>query len=93
MMQEFTKCVIDTIKSIPYGQVMSYGEVADLCGSPKGARQVVRVLHIYGGSMELPWHRVIKKDFKLPQSSFIEEHKMRLIAEGLKIENNRVIKK
>ncbi len=58
-MQPFTRRVIEIVKGIPEGSVMTYGQVAELAGSKRGARQVVRVLHSMSTAYELPWHRVI----------------------------------
>jgi len=58
-MQPFTQRVIEIIKSIPEGHVMTYGQVARLAGSPRGARQVVRILHSLSRIYKLPWHRVV----------------------------------
>ena len=38
---------------------MTYGQVAAAAGSPRGARQVVRVLHSMSEKYGLPWHRII----------------------------------
>jgi len=37
-MTQFTEEVLVIIKGIPYGRVMSYGQVARLAGNTKGAR-------------------------------------------------------
>ncbi|MCD9022127.1 MGMT family protein [Cohnella silvisoli] len=58
-MQPFTEQVIQIIKSIPEGYVMTYGQVAEQAGSPRGARQVVRILHSLSAKHNLPWHRVV----------------------------------
>jgi methylated-DNA-protein-cysteine methyltransferase-like protein len=58
-MTDFTKRVITIIQGIPPGHVMSYGQVAAAAGSPRGARQVVRVLHSMSSKFDLPWHRII----------------------------------
>lgn len=58
-MNLFTERVIRIIKGIPAGHVMTYGQVAAAAGSPRGARQVVRVLHSMSKKYELPWHRII----------------------------------
>ena len=58
-MEPFTERVIEIIKGIPEGKVMTYGQIAKLAGSPRGARQVVRVLHTLSEKYKLPWHRVI----------------------------------
>ncbi|TDK64044.1 MGMT family protein [Bacillus salipaludis] len=58
-MTPFTENVISIIKNIPAGKVMTYGQIAGLAGSPRAARQVVRILHSMSRKHSLPWHRVI----------------------------------
>ncbi|MNP11865.1 Methylated-DNA--protein-cysteine methyltransferase [compost metagenome] len=58
-MQPFTQQVIDIIRAIPKGKVMTYGQIAASAGSPRGARQVVRILHTMSNTYDLPWHRVL----------------------------------
>ncbi|AJY74684.1 MGMT family protein [Paenibacillus beijingensis] len=58
-MQPFTERVVAIIQSIPAGKVMTYGQIAAMAGSPRGARQVVRILHAMSGKYGLPWHRVV----------------------------------
>lgn len=65
IMQPFTKRVIEIIKEIPEGKVMSYGQIASIAGSKRGARQVSRILHSMSKKYELPWHRVLNKQGKI----------------------------
>jgi methylated-DNA-protein-cysteine methyltransferase related protein len=58
-MQSFTSRAIKIIQNIPPGKVMTYGQVAKLAGSPRGARQVVRILHSMSEKYDLPWFRVL----------------------------------
>jgi len=58
-MTQFTEDVINIIKMIPYGKVMTYGQIAAYANNPRGARQVSRILHSMSRKHELPWHRVI----------------------------------
>lgn len=58
-MEVFTRKAMDAIQNIPAGKVMTYGQVASYAGSPRGARQVARILHSMSKKYELPWHRVI----------------------------------
>ncbi|KON88485.1 DNA methyltransferase [Sporosarcina globispora] len=58
-MQPFTEEVIKIIRRIPRGKVMTYGQIARLAGSPRGARQVVRILHTQSEKHQLPWQRVV----------------------------------
>jgi len=57
---EFTKKVIQLIKSIPKGRVATYGLIAKLAGKPQGSRGVGWILHSSSRGHDLPWHRVIK---------------------------------
>lgn len=61
-MEPFTARVIEAIKHIPPGTVMTYGQIARIAGSPRAARQVARVLHSMSRNYQLPWHRVVNKD-------------------------------
>lgn len=84
-MQPFTKRVIEVISSIPPGRVMSYGQVAAAAGSPRAARQVVRVLHSMSAAHQLPWHRVINKlgEIAIQDDESASEQRIRLEEEGV----------
>jgi alkylated DNA nucleotide flippase Atl1 len=56
---DYASQVLDVVDTIPPGQVMSYGDIAEYLGVG-GPRQVGRVLARYGGGA--PWWRVIHAD-------------------------------
>ena len=58
-MKPFTERAVKIIRDIPPGKVMTYGQIAGLAGSPRAARQIVRILHSMSKKYHLPWHRVI----------------------------------
>jgi methylated-DNA-protein-cysteine methyltransferase-like protein len=60
---QFAKDVYALVELIPPGRVMSYGQVAALCGSPRSARIVGQVAH--WGPPELPWQRVVNRQGRL----------------------------
>ncbi|MGM8366039.1 MGMT family protein [Virgibacillus sp. W0181] len=64
-MQPFTKQVLQIIQQIPKGKVMTYGQIAQYAGSPRGARQVARILHSMSTKHHLPWHRVVNAQGKI----------------------------
>ncbi|CEG22196.1 Methylated-DNA--protein-cysteine methyltransferase [Planococcus massiliensis] len=64
-MQPFTLKAIELIAQIPKGKVMTYGQIAACAGSPRGARQVARLLHSMSRKHGLPWHRVINAQGKI----------------------------
>ena len=47
---------------IPFGSVVSYGDIANWCGKPKAARAVGGALHNNPIPFLIPCHRVIGKD-------------------------------
>ncbi|PLT30613.1 DNA methyltransferase [Peribacillus deserti] len=83
---------ISIIVGIPPGKVMAYGQIARLSGSPRGARQVVRILHSMSEKYELPWHRVVnaKGEIAFRSEDGADEQKERLQAEGIIIQDNKV---
>lgn len=86
-LQPFTERVIRIIKAIPEGYVMTYGQVAAEAGSPRGARQVVRILHSLSSAHQLPWHRVVnaKGEVALQEDESRMEQITRLESEGVEI--------
>ncbi len=57
----FRQHVIEIVRAIPRGRVLTYGQVALLVGTPRGARQVGRVLYQLGSTSRVPWQRVINR--------------------------------
>ena len=51
--------VWNALKSIPYGQTVSYGQVADILNKPRAARAVGRANHENPLCLIIPCHRVI----------------------------------
>jgi len=93
MYAPFTERALRVIRSIPEGKVASYGQVAALSGSPKAARQVVRILHTLSTSEKLPWHRIIGAHgaISLPNGAGFEEQKSLLETEGVRVaEDGRI---
>lgn len=59
MKSKFAERINFLVEQIPFGRVMTYGQLATLAGSPNSARIVGGIAH-YGDS-NLPWHRVVNK--------------------------------
>ncbi len=82
-----------TICDIPKGSVASYGQIAEITGIRRGARQVGYALrHLPKGS-KVPWYRVIQASgkiaFKAGSDAFNEQSK-RLMLEDVAILEGRV---
>ena len=89
-METFTEKAILIIKNIPAGKVMTYGQIAKLAGSPRGARQVVRILHSMSKKHQLPWHRVInsKGEIGLKEDEHFSIQRLSLESEGIEFNLN-----
>jgi len=55
----FRERVESLVAQIPAGRVMTYGQLAALCGSPRAARIVGGIAHY--SDPDLPWQRVVNK--------------------------------
>ena len=83
---DFTDAVIETIESIPRGEISTYGEVAQESGYPGAARAVGNLLRTVPG---LPWWRVITSTGRLVPDNEAE-HAMLLRAEGVSVMKGKV---
>ena len=61
----FRRRVWDALLTIPYGETISYAELARRVGSPKGVRAVGQANHHNPLSILIPCHRVVGKDGSL----------------------------
>ena len=56
---EFQRRVREVVRSIPWGETLTYGEVANLAGSPGAARAVGGVMATNPVPLLIPCHRVL----------------------------------
>ena len=80
-MNPFYQMVYDTVARIPYGRVVSYGQIACMLGRPRAAREV-------GWAMRrcpdgLPWHRVVMADGSVAGGEYYDTRKAILEAENV----------
>lgn len=85
---EFRYRVEQLVAQIPKGKVMTYGQIAALCGSPLAARIVGGIAHF--GDPDLPWQRVVNKKGGLASGypGGRAEHKKHLEAEGVVVSDD-----
>lgn len=89
---KFAERVEALVRQIPKGRVMTYGQIAALCGNARAARIVGGVAHF--GDSELPWQRVVNKSGGLAAGypGGRAGHAEHLKAEGVEItEDYRVV--
>jgi methylated-DNA-protein-cysteine methyltransferase-like protein len=83
----------DTIEDIPPGSVANYGQVAEIAGVPRGARQVAYALRHVPADRDLPWHRVITASGRIAfeaGSLNFRRQRDRLKDEGVPVINGKV---
>lgn len=83
----------ETIQDIPKGAVANYGQIAEIAGIPRGARQVGYALRHTPKDLKLPWHRVITASGKSAfdrNSRHFKMQRERLLEEGVPLMNGKV---
>lgn len=82
-----------TIREIPEGLVASYGQIAEIAGIVRGARQVGTALRCLPSGHNVPWHRVLQASgtiaFQKGSDKF-DEQSERLSKEGVAILEGKV---
>ncbi|MBD2074495.1 MGMT family protein [Phormidium sp. FACHB-592] len=76
------------VQQIPYGQVATYGQVAELANLPRRARLVGYALFRVAPEMDVPWHRVINAKGEVSESPvrYGSDHLQRSLLEAEGIE-------
>jgi methylated-DNA-protein-cysteine methyltransferase-like protein len=83
----------DTIRDIPKGSVASYGQIAEVAGIPRGARQVGYALRHLPDGHDVPWHRVIQASGKIAfdkDTAKFEEQSKRLQKDDVAVIAGRI---
>ena len=83
----------DTICDIPKGSVASYGQIAEIAGIPRGARQVGYTLRNLPEGHSVPWHRVVQSAGTIAfdkDSRQFRTQRDRLRDEGVRVTDGRV---
>ena len=80
-MNEYYSKIYEMVGRIPYGRVVSYGQIAFLLGKPRGAREVGRAM--YRCPEHLPWQRVVKSDGAIAGGEHAEIRRAMLESEGV----------
>jgi methylated-DNA-protein-cysteine methyltransferase-like protein len=83
----------ETIQDIPKGRVANYGQIAEISGIPRGARQVGYALRNAPEALDLPWHRVLTSSGKIAFDSGSPQFRVqrdRLRDEGVTVTRGQV---
>lgn len=87
------QAIYAVVQAIPFGRVATYGQVADLAGLPRAARQVGYALNALRGTdsvADVPWHRVVNAQGKVSvrAEAGTEEYQQDLLmAEGVEFDH------
>ena len=90
--KKFDKKAWGAISHIPYRQLATYGQIADLIGAYGCARQVGWSLRRLPVTSKIPWHRVVNAQSRISMSLSREGsdwiQRQLLIAEGIPVNND-----
>ena len=85
--------IYQALAAVPCGNVVTYGQLAELAGLPRAARLVGRTLRNLPNGTNLPWHRVINAAGRLSlniDSDSGQLQRARLQDEGVVVTNGRI---
>ncbi len=92
-MLAINEIIWQTVGSIPFGRVATYGQIAALSGYPSHARYVGSTLRKLPKNSKLPWYRVInaqgKISFPLGSDAYKRQYEL-LINDGIVFKNDRI---
>lgn len=80
-MNPFFHQVYDVVSKIPYGKVVSYGQIARMLGRPRAAREVGWAMRCCPDG--LPWQRVVMANGGITGGEYAEMRRAMLESEGV----------
>ena len=90
----FRQNVLTMIRKLVFGEICTYGEVAELCGSPRAARAVGGALAANPIPVIIPCHRVVASNGRLTGFSApggVHSKKALLQLEGIEFKGMQVV--
>ena len=86
----FQRRIFERLMHIPYGRIVSYGDIADELGDPGAARAVGQAVGANPLPIVVPCHRVVRSDGKLGGYSGGQHRKVTLLGiEGVDVDGPR----
>lgn len=88
---DFKDSIYSLVSRIPKGRLMTYGQIAALCGRPRAAWEVGQIAHF--GPEDLPWQRVVNKQGGLAKGwpGGIGIHRQLLESEGIQVTEDNTV--
>ena len=90
----FFKKVYVVARTIPYGKVTSYGEIAKFLGAARSARMVGWAMNASYNDDTVPAHRVVNKQGLLTGKEHFDGTNLMqqlLESEGIVVKNNKIV--
>ena len=85
--------IYQLLKTIPFGKVTTYGDIAKALGRPRSSRVVGYALHVNPDPQNIPCYKVVNRDgFLTPAFAFGGQDAQRamLEGEGIEVVNGKV---
>ena len=85
--------VYELLRTIPHGQVTTYGDIAKMLGNKTWARSVGNALHDNPDGDKYPCYKVVNSEGKLSSAyafGGLDAQKRRLEKDGIVVENGKV---
>ena len=87
---DFQRRIFERLMQIPYGRIVSYGDIADEMGEPGAARAVGQAVGANPLPIVVPCHRVVRSDGRLGGYSGGLQQKVALLAiEGVDVDGHQ----
>jgi len=87
---EFQRQIYERLMEVPFGRVVSYGDIADELGEPGAARAVGQAVGANPLPVVIPCHRVVRSDRRLGGFSGGVKRKVSLLRlEGVHVDGPR----
>jgi len=92
MLTKFEKQVLEAVRRIPRGKLVTYKQIAKIIKKPKSQRAVGNALEKNPYPIKIPCHRVIRADGKVGGYKWGKMRKIGLLRkEGIEIKNGKVV--
>ncbi|MFD2202327.1 MGMT family protein [Shivajiella indica] len=92
--ENYFDLVYQVVKAIPWGQVTTYGAIANYLGIKSGARMVGYAMNASHTQADIPAHRVVNRNGILTGKhhfKFPEQMQQLLEMEGIIVENDKIL--
>lgn len=84
--------VYNLLRTVPTGQVTTYGDLAKALGCPGGARAIGRLMNVNPDPIVVPCHRVVSSDGGIGGYAFGTRMKKEILSkEGIAFAGDRIV--